>query len=194
MPDTPKITIIKEFQYRGAAEEWSNTYNFNGTQPTTDADWKALALAIYASEKTLYTARCVLVRAYGYEPGNLHSIAQIDFTVGTPLRPPGTLSGAVGDPMAGDQAAWIRAKVGVSSTGKKVYIRKYYHDGMVENGGDPVMVAGWQSNAQAHAVLMLGGSLPGGATWCSPSGAAGTLPSHSNWPTVRTLKRRGKRP
>lgn len=195
MPNTPKITIIKEFTYRDQPEEWSNTYHFTGTTPANDADWKALAVAIFNSERTCYVNASKLVRAYGYAAGAAQSTAQIDFTVGVPLRPPGTYANTFPrDWASGDQAATLRAKVGVSSTGKKVYIRKYFH-GVVLNSDDQDKIeAGVKTALEAHGALMLGGTLPGGATWCAPQGAAGTQPSASQWITTRTLKRRGKRP
>lgn len=195
MPDTPSITLVKRMTYRGAPEEWSNTYHFNGTTPSDDADWKALALAIHSTEKTLYISDVKLVTAYGYEAGTDNSVAQIDFTSGTPLLPAGTyVIGGTAYKWSGDQACWIRAKIGVSSTGKKVYIRKYFHGGSSEPGSPDELDTDLTPLYTAHAVAALGGGWPGGATWCGPQGQAGSVPVVSRYVTTRTLKRRGKRP
>lgn len=194
MPDTDSITLVKRFTYRDQPEEWSNTYHLDGTTPTSDAEWKTLATAIWTSEKTLVAATSVLVRAYGYVAGNEHSVSQIDYSVGTPLLPAGTLVTTAGNKVAGDQAAWIRARVGTSSTGKKVYVRKYFHDVVVSSPDPEELLATWQTAAVAHATLMLAGSLPGGMKWVGPQGATAVEPSASRYITTRTLKRRGKRP
>lgn len=195
MPDTDSITLVKKMQYRGADEEWSNTYHLSGTTPTDDAGWKALAVAIFATEKACYKSTSTLVRAYGYVAGNDHSVSQIDFSVGTPLLPAGTLVvGGSDGRLAGDQATWVRALVGTSSTGKKVYVRKYFHDGTCivtsPDNVSPTLI----TNLNAHAAAMLGGTLPGSMVWVGPQGATATLPKASQFVTTRTLKRRGKRP
>lgn len=195
MPDTPSITLVKRFMYRDAPEEWSNTYHFTGTTPSDEAAWKTLALAIHATEKGCYKPTSVLVRAYGYEAGTEHSVAQIDFSVGTPLLPPGGFTGGTGSPeWAGDQAGWIRAKIGVSSKGKSVYVRKYFHDGKsLPTDSDEINTVLTTAYLD-HANAMLSGSLPGGAKWSGPQGQTATLPKVARYVTTRTLKRRGRRP
>lgn len=195
MADTASITLVKRMTYRDAQEEWSNTYHFTGTTPADDAAWRALALAIHSTEKTLYVADVVLVTAYGYAPGDEHSVAQIDFTTGSGALPPGTyLPGGTAYKWSGDQAGWIRAKIGVSSTGKKVYIRKYFHGGSSEPADPDELADGLKTRYTAHAAACLGGGWPGGATWSGPQGQTGTVPTISRYTTTRTLKRRGKRP
>lgn len=182
-------------QYRGAPEEWSNTYDFTGTLPTSDTDWKALAVAVYTTEKTILKPSCELVRAYGYRPDSNVSVAQIDFTVGTPLTPDGTLTIASAErEFSGDQAATVRAQIGVSSTGKKVYIRKYYHAGGLGSGTPDVIVTAMQTAMATHFNTLLAGSLPGGSTLCGPAGQTPFNVLASPLVTTRTLKRRGKRP
>lgn len=195
MPDKPSITLVKRFTYRGLPEEWSNTYHFSGTTPANEAAWRTLALGIFDQEKTCYTASSVLVTAYGYEAGNEHSVSQMDFTTGTPLLPPGTLALSSGvREVSGDQAGWIRAKIGVSSTGKKVYIRKYLHGGEVTVGAGDNIAPGCRTAYDAFAAKLLDGTLSGDFRWCGPQGQVATLPFSSVYVTTRTLKRRGKRP
>lgn len=195
MPDTPSITLVKTFTYRDLPEEWSNTYHFNGATPSTAAEWKALALAIHATERTCFGPQSSLVKSYGYVAGNEHSVAQIDHSLDPLAGRQGSLTGGAGDaPIAGDQAGWLRAKIGTSTRGKSVYVRKYFHNGLSKSGDPDECAPNWITNMVAHANGMLAGGLPGGATWCGPQGQTASLPSASRYITTRTLKRRGKRP
>lgn len=194
MPDTPSITLVKSFDYRGLPEEWSNTYHFTGG-PTLDNDttWRDLAVSIWNEERTVMTTRTKLVRAYGYEAGNDHSVSQIEFTGMAENDLNGT-NDAEGAIMAGDQAAMIRARVGSSSTGKKVYIRKYYHDvPLVGAGGDRIHPNA-MPELESLAQRLIDGNVGDEWRWCGPQGAAATNAFASPWVTTRTLKRRGKRP
>lgn len=195
MPDTDSITLVKRFDYRDTQEEWSNTYHFDATTPTTDAEWRTLAIALHASEKQCYTANHVLVRAYGYVAGTEVSVYQGDFTIGTGALAAGTLGedGAT-NRMSGDQAYWIRARIGTSSSGKKVYVRKYFHGGTVQETDADELPNNCKANALAHAAKLLDGTLPGGFVWQGPQGQTAIEPAVSRYVTTRTLKRRGKRP
>lgn len=194
MPDTPSITIIKSFTYRGKAEEWSNKYHFTGTTPSSDATWKTLADAIIAVEKACYRPETTVVRAYGYEAGNEHAVAIIDYSA-APLTPvPGTLNQTTGFNLApGDTAMWLRGRTPTrNSNGKWIYVRKYFH-GVFTN------TAGAVDPAQRAAMMALGakledGTLPGSAKWSGPQGALAGPLGTSEFATTRTLKRRGKRP
>lgn len=195
MPDTPSLTLVKRFPYRGLPEEWSNTYHFTGATPASDAAWKTLMLAIHAEERKCYTAASELVTGYGYVAGNDQSVAQIDFTTGTPLKPPGVLapSSAVRE-FSGDQAGWIRAKIGLSSTGKKVYIRKYFHGGQTTFGAGDNIAPTCLAAYDAFAAKLLDGTISGDFRWCGPQAQVASVPFSSIFVTTRTLKRRGKRP
>lgn len=195
MPDTPSITLVKRMTYRGADEEFSNTYHFAGSTPATDAAWRTLADAIWDSERTIMHEGVVLVQVYGYVAGNESSVAQLDYRTGAGALPPGTLPRPDGTAkMAGDQAATGRAKVGLSVKGKKIYIRKYWHGGLIATSNTDNIAPGMLTAIDAHLSLMLAGGLPGDAEWCAPQGAAGIEPFTSPFVTTRTLKRRGKRP
>lgn len=195
MPDTPSITLVKEFTYRGQAEEWSNTYHFVGDTPGNPAEWETLARAIWVSERTVLSDTNKLVQAYGYQAGSEISVAQVDFRPGSQTGLGGGAIGpAGGQAMAGDQALWVRAFVGLSATGKKVYVRKYYHGSWVQNGSPDLALPAMKTALLAHAAVMLGGTLPGDAVWSGPQGAIPIQPKASDYVTTRTLKRRGKRP
>lgn len=194
MPDTPSVTIVKTMPYRGVAEEWSNTYHFdNAAQPSEEGQWSNLALAVWEEERKVLQPSVKLVRAYGYEAGNEQSVAQIEWAGAEPNDMTGT-NGDPGIDMAGDQAVWIRARIGTSSTGKKVYIRKYYHDVPLGAQGGDVIYPATVPKLQALADMLISGTMLGGFTWCGPQGQVATTAFAPNYPTTRTLKRRGRRP
>lgn len=194
MPDTPSITLVKQFDYRGATEEWSNTYHFNGDTPGNEAEWKALGLAIYATEKAILRSDVKLCQLYGYEAGNNTSVAQIDLRIGTDALIPGTLSMSGIYPLSGDQAVSARARIGVSSTGKKVYVCKYWHgSGKASTATADGVASAAASAMETHVAAMLDGSLPGDAVWSGPQGQEAIDPFVRPYVTTRTLKRRGKR-
>jgi hypothetical protein len=188
------IVLVKEFTYRGKAEEWSNRYTISGTIPTTDAGWEALGKAIWESERTFITTRTKLVTIYGYATGQAASVASIN--IRTQNYPFGTGQDTynAGTAMAGDQAAMLRAYVRRSSTGKKVYLRKYYHDVSINNADPDQINTVIKGYITAHGAKMLDGSLPGGVKWISPGGLDASAPEADAYVTTRTLKRRGKRP
>lgn len=194
MPDTASLTLIKRFTYKGNNEEWSNTYHFTGATPATPAAWKTLADAWIAAERTVLPNSCAYVRAYGYAPGNEHSVAQIDYVALGGALVLGSYS-AAGNPQApGDSAFMIRGLVGLSTTGKKVYVRKYFHAAICTPGNGDTLVAGQKTASDAYCATLIAGTLPGAAKWSGPQGADVTGPVTLPFLTTRTLKRRGKRP
>lgn len=195
MPDMDSITLIKRFTYRGDnQEEFSNKYHFSGDRPATESEWEELAEAIWVTEKEIFRANVFLVTAYGYEAGNEHSVAQIDFTAGGGNGLPGDLNvNSESVPMAGDQCGYLRAFAG-RLNGGKTYCKKYYHGGYIDASALDQITEPMQAAMDAHGVAMLAGGLPGGATWCQEQGRELSLPLADQWVRIRQLKRRGKRP
>lgn len=195
MPDTPSITIVKRFQYRGQDEEFSNTYHFSGTTPADAAAWKTLADGIIAIEKLTQNSQTKFVRAYGYVAGTEHSVAQIDYTVppNTLLSGTGTFTG--GSLAPGDAAVNIRwLTPDLNSRGKHIYCRKYMHNVYVETAVPDLVLDSQKTAFQTFAGKMIDGTLPGGVKYCGPQGAVLSSPRVDQYITTRTLKRRGKRP
>jgi hypothetical protein len=191
-----QVTIIKEFEYRGAAEEWSNTYAVTGAAFADYAAMLAFCEALASEERKVYLQPCKAIRALVYQPGSIVADRTIDFQLesGSPFF--GQLVvGSSAQEWAGDQAGWIRGKIGVNSKGRAVYVRKYFHAGASEGGASTDATIGqWRAAADALLVKLTDGSLPGGRKWCGPNSEAVTLMASSLWTTTRTLKRRGKRP
>lgn len=196
MPDTPSITIVKDFLYRGAREEYSNTYHFTGTTPSNDAGWKNLADAVIAAERLALPGTTRYLRAYGYEAGNEHSVATIDYValggtlvIGGLAQPSGSI------PVPGDVAGWVRMRrEGRSSKGKYVYVRKYFHDVFGTSSEPDKLHATQRAAFVTLANKLTDGTLPGSFKWVAPQAQAVSEPFAGQFLTTRTLKRRGKRP
>jgi len=189
-----RITLVKEFDYRGLPEEWSNTYGLTGG-PLADYDaMKTLCGSLAAWEKTIYLASSRIVRALVYQPGAEVAARVIDFSTEMGGDVVGSLAvGSTAIEWAGDQAGWIRGKIGVNVKGRPVYVRKYYHGGASGTDSD-LTINAWRTAAAQLAAGLTGGQLTSGRRWCGPDGEDVTLVAVSDYVTTRTLKRRGKRP
>jgi len=188
LPDTPSITIIKSFYYRGHDEEYSNKYHFTGTTPANATAWLALADAIIAAEKLTLDAQTSWTRAYGYEAGNENSVWQYAWP--TPVTGTASLTGTRSP---GDVAATMRWWTGqTNSNGKKIYCRKYFHAVAHQTLPD-LLDAAQKTKFETFGAKLIDGTLPGSFKYCGPQGATLQAPVCNQYLTTRTLKRRGKR-
>lgn len=190
------ITLVKKMTYRTLYEEWSNTYHLTGSVPASTAAWDTLVDALIAQEKTCYPADHSVVRAYGYDSDadDATSVYVRDLSA-TPVA--GTMATTGGTKTAGDAAAWVRWKTSrTSSTGKAIYLRKYFHGVMVDLTISPDQVLGAQRTVYAaFATKLKDGSFAEARTIRSQHNAETIIASSvANYLTTRTLKRRGKRP
>lgn len=190
MPDTPSIVINKVMPYRGQQEVWSNKYHFSGTTPSTDAEWNALALAIWGSEEGIVGPTTKYCGYLGYQAGNNFAVSIKDLIADGSNLPTG--SGQTAVSTAGDQAVWVRWRTpDRNDRGQAIYLRKYFHG--VGVSGDSLS-SGVQTALAAHGAKMTSGTLPGSVRICGPQGAVAGAVKISPYVTTRTLKRRGKRP
>lgn len=193
------ITIVKSMFYRAnPAEEWSNTYAFSGPTPTDATAWRALFDALVAEEKKVYVNDSKVVGAYGYSRIPVHgdhAIWSVDMNVSPNTPVAGTASKASGTTMAGDQASWIRWGLDrYSSTGKRVYLRKYFHSGMIAATGGDQLDAAYRTALLAFGTKMRDGTFLGSRVLVDKDGNQSIGVGNSTYVTTRTLKRRGKRP
>lgn len=190
------LTVIKKFNYRGdLTEEWSNKYWFTGTIPVDETTWLALFTAVTTTEKACYTPSSTIVRAYGYNDTASTADAVWVYNLEEEASPiPGTLVGQAGDAwMAGDQAGMVQWKTSRKTTrGKWVYLRKFFHDGLVDTGTRDEVAAVTFAAYQVHHLKMTDGTLPDGRTIRSTTQDETFQPGGgpSPWVTTRTLKRR----
>jgi hypothetical protein len=195
MPDTPSLTVIKSFTYRGLPEQFSNTYHFSGTTPADGNEWSTLLDAIIVAEKPTVPAGVSFVGGYGYEAGNEVAVFVWNYADEGYAVPTGTFAPGALDAVPGDVAAWIRWRTpDFSTTGKRIYLRKYMH-GVYRDAASPDNLAATQKAAmETFGAKLIDGTLPETFRVCGPQGAVASLPKVSTYLTTRTLKRRGKRP
>jgi hypothetical protein len=192
----PSLTVIKSFSYRGAPEEWSNTYHFDGGVPVDQNHWVGLANVIGAEEKKVFSSQCKIVRYVGHDGVQPAAVFERDLTaLGQEL--PGTFAAFTpADRCPGDTAGWVRWSTSQkTSRGKPIYLRNYFHDafhdGAVTN--HDAMLTAWIGVLQQYANVWVSGFNDGAVTHhrAGPNGAVGFSPTTSIYVTTRTLKRRG---
>jgi hypothetical protein len=197
------FTLVKEFVYRDAPEEWTNHYWLSGIPPTSPAEFETLALALITQELGCYTPGSRVVAAYGYDESETdplakppHAVWGFDYSASVPAHT-GTLVDATGHEFAGDQAGfcwWKTSRRGTS--GKPIYLRKYFHGGFEDPADKDSLSTATASayqtfvGAMSNGIVELEGRFLQSHMGAEQLSAAG----HGAWVTTRTLKRRGKRP
>lgn len=193
---TTVLTVVKRMTYRGNAnEEWSNTYALSGTTPVDSGAWRTLFDAVVLVEKTLYQSTTQVIKGYGYDKIPVkgdHTIWTVDLRISPNTVVPGTL--ASGSRFSGDQASWVRWGLDRFNThGKRVYLRKYFHDGGQDSTTADDLILAYRTALTAFGQKMWDGTLAGGRTIVSKNGEVPIGAGISPYITTRTLKRRGKR-
>jgi hypothetical protein len=190
-----KLTIVKTFTYRGAPEEFSNTYHLTGSDPADDAAWGAIDGWLRAAERLVYTNAVKLTRIYGYNSGSDHADYVHDMSLVDDSFRIGSLAVGTSIPAPGDDAIWVRWPTGaLNSKGRKIYLRKYFHDARLSAGGGDAVFPAQKTALQTFGDYVLGSSGPDSRTLCSPEGDVPVGAGVASYITTRTLKRRGKRP
>jgi hypothetical protein len=191
------LTIVKKFTYRGdPTEEWSNQYWLTGTAPVDATAWNTLLDAVILTEKACYSSATSVVRCYGYDSDDEYATAvHVRDMTAAPVA--GTLVTTGGVRAPGDSAVWIRWTTSrFGTTGKRIYLRKYFHDAYFTSGGTgDAILAAQASNLMSHGATLQAGTTLGSRT-ITARGHTDTIVTRkaSDWVTTRTLKRRGRRP
>lgn len=191
------LTLIKRFPYRGDPnEEFSNTYHLIDPPPGDDASWKLVAQDIWNHEKLIHQGTVHWTRAYGYDSDDPHAHAVWSWDLGLEgVEQPGTMAiGGTG--MAGDQAAVAYWKTDrKNSKGKTIYLRKYFHHGIVSVGNvDELDNSYWNLLGTFAENMKAGGPSNHGGVRARAWTANIVFASAMLHVTTRTLHRRGKRP
>lgn len=192
-----QAVLVRHFTYRGSQEEYSSIYHLSGTQPANSAAWATVLGAIRDAEKPMLPSSVVWTDGYGYNAGSWETAPQTaDAHVVWTSSNTGSYSPSTDLPMAGDAAFWVRWTTGdFSSTGKPIYLRKYFHPVYTTAGTPDNVSSGQRTAAAAYADKMFDGTtIAGGLKICRPGGTVGNGESIAVYATTRTLKRRGKRP
>jgi hypothetical protein len=152
--------------------------------------------ALITEEKKLYPSYVTVVRAYGYDSDVDNADSVYQSTLGTPVA--GTLVPSSGTQAPGDAAVWVRWTTSRLASGKKIYLRKYFH------GAFTAPTASNETDAtnatQKTALTAFGAKLRDGTfidgRTLTARGHTDVLTAHKacDYVTTRTLKRRGKRP
>jgi hypothetical protein len=189
-----RLTIVKKFTYRGADEEFSNTYHFTGANPADTAAWDALSTSIRTQERTVYTPAVKIQRVYGYNSGADSAVYVQHWELDT-TNTPGTLAAGTSIPAPGDAAVWLRQPLAIlNSKGKRIFLRKYFHDARLNAAGGDTVFAAQKTALVAFGAFLRGSTIPDTRRVCDKNGNVPTGDAASDFITTRTLKRRGKRP
>jgi len=192
---SPGIVTVKRFTFRDRDEEWSNRYHFGGAAPSDAAAWRTFADGLISAERLILRGDTKIVRALCYEDTDNDSVYTYNLalfggevTGADPMTPPD-------DYMPGDVASWIRWDTGRrTSTGKPIYLRKYFHNAGKKSGTTDQIDDGTKAAMETFAADCVSGLTGGFVIADSPSGDAVSDPVVSLYLTTRTLKRRGRRP
>ena len=181
----------KSFAYRGVQEEYANIYHLSGTQPADQAAWQSLADAVKDLERPILSPVVTFTSWLGYNDGS-------DTADYTGLHT-GTLTGSYSMTSQiqcpGDDAMWVRWATGDrSSSGKPIFLRKYFHPAVTLAAGGDSISSTWRTAAATYGAAMTAGGLAGTLKICRPNGHLGTTVLAASFVTTRTLKRRGRRP
>jgi hypothetical protein len=187
-----KVVITKSFLYRGATEEWSNVYCFQGDDFTVELD------AINWVEDLADIEALVVHEMNTYKSWLLYNDGEETATYSGDFEPGfiGAVGASVGAEQGGDTAYWVRWLLpDRNANGKKVYLRKYFHPGIADAADPDLVPAAMKTKLLAFGNELRQGAALGDYLLCSPSdGDLAGQEKAADFITTRTLKRRGRRP
>jgi len=188
------VVLYKTFTYRGNPEEWGNTYHFLGDAPSTPALWRALVDELIVLEKKVLGSQVTIDRAICYTNTDDASVYSYDLSAFG-----GTVIGWYDAASAGSviqeggssyMCRWDTGRR--SSSGKAIYLRKYWHPAMTLPGSpdalDTELITAL--GIFGAAVITPTGAWPGlaGPDGVAPVGHLGQ--TYANYRTLRKGRRR----
>ena len=191
----PGVVLYKTFSWRGAPEEWGNTYHFVGDAPSDPSGWRDLVDGLVTLEKTVLSSDVTIERAICYEDTDDDSVYSYDLSAfaGT-VAGTFVLSSNDAEAQEGGSSYMCRWDTGRrSSKGKPIYLRKYWHPA-INDPGTPDAVCGAlvvKTSAFAENVLSTSGDWPGLA---GPDGEAPVGHLALTYTNYRTLRKGRRRP
>lgn len=191
----PGVVLYKTFTYRGVPEEWGNTYHFVGSAPGNPSDWRDLVDALIALEKEILATNVTIDRAICYEDTDDNSVYSYDLSAfaGT-VAGTYSFSGEGAVQQEGGSSYMARWNTGrVSSKGKAIYLRKYWHPAMSGSTTPDQVKASLVTVVDTFAedVMAASGDWPGLA---GPDGVAPIGWLAQTYTNYRTLRKGRRRP
>jgi hypothetical protein len=191
----PGVVLYKVMPYRGAPEEWGNTYHFVGDAPSDPAGWRDLVDDLIALETPIINSICNIERAICYENTDDASVYSYDLSA---------FGGVVAGGFDAAGLGWHNQEGGTSymerwntgrrsSSGKDIYLRKYWHPAVAANATPDVLAADMVTrlNTFGAAVMAASGSWPGLA---GPDGVAPIANHALTYTNYRDLRKGRRRP
>lgn len=122
------VSITKSTSFRGVAEEFSNTYYYNVGLIVTAAVADNLIDAVAGLEKPMFASNVTFVRGKVWSTGGTK--AENQMLAQKNLSGTGTNAASASTAMDKERAFLVRARAGVDTKGRPVYLRKWWHLGI----------------------------------------------------------------
>jgi hypothetical protein len=119
------VSITKSLAFRGAAQEFSNTYYYQSVQGTVSAaDAEALLDALVTKERAIHSLAVTFVRGRVWSAGGTKEQNNMIFQKQLSGQGGG---GSDSSSMDRERAFLVRFRAGVDTKGRPVYLRKWWH-------------------------------------------------------------------